>query len=125
MDSRDPPPTKWTSPLNYGVELNGPFPECDLQGEHLFNKKLIPHIFMSKEQLPRTVTCDQVLSTIFTFIEDWKRKLYELMSVKTQSPRVKKEASRSPSPIRHSRQGSYYIKTRGSVDMTAEMRLID
>ena len=79
---------------------------------------------MSKEQLPRTVTCDQVLSTIFTFIEDWKRKLYELMSVKTQSPRVKKEASRSPSPIRHPRQGPYYIKTRGSVDTTAEMRLI-
>ena len=24
MDSRNPPPAKWTSPLNYGVEFNGP-----------------------------------------------------------------------------------------------------
>ena len=36
MDSRTPAPTKWTSPLNYGVELNGPFPEA-------FLKICIPH----------------------------------------------------------------------------------
>ena len=55
-----------------------------LQGEHLFNKKLIPHIYMSKDQIPPSLNCDGVLSTIYNYIQDWKRKLYELMSHNTK-----------------------------------------
>ena len=59
-----------------------------MQGEHLFNKKLIPHIYMSKDQIPPSLNCDGVLSTIYTYIQDWKRKLYELMSHNTKIPQV-------------------------------------
>ena len=30
MDSSDPPPTKWTGPMNYGVESNGAFPDVEV-----------------------------------------------------------------------------------------------
>ena len=59
-----------------------------LQGEHLFNKKLIPHIYMSKDQIPPSLNCEGVLSTIYNYIQDWKQKLYELMSHNTKIAQV-------------------------------------
>ena len=49
----------------------------------MFSKKLIPHIFMSKDELPSTVTCEDLLHKIYKYIEDWKSKLYDMISFNT------------------------------------------
>ena len=35
---------------------------------------------MSKDNLPYTVTCDDLLEGMFKYIDDWKQKLYDMMS---------------------------------------------
>ena len=50
------------------------------KGEDVFLKKLIPHIYMSKDQFPPTMTPNDVLEKIFSFMEDWKSKLYDMIS---------------------------------------------
>ena len=50
------------------------------KGEDIFLKKLIPHIYMSKDQFPPTMTPNDVLEKIFSFMEDWKSKLYDMIS---------------------------------------------
>ena len=51
-----------------------------LQGEDKFVKKLIPYIFMSKDDLPETLTPEKVLSRIYEFVEEWKSKLFNIIS---------------------------------------------
>ena len=43
---------------------------------------------MSKDQIPPSLNCEGVLSTIYNYIQDWKRKLYELMSQNTKIAQV-------------------------------------
>ena len=50
------------------------------KGEDIFLKKLIPHIYMSKDHFPPTMTPNDVLEKIFSFMEDWKSKLYDMIS---------------------------------------------
>ena len=35
---------------------------------------------MSKDNLPYTVTCDDLLEGMYKYIDDWKQKLYDMMS---------------------------------------------
>ena len=35
---------------------------------------------MSKDALPKTITCDDLLQSMFKYMEDWKHKLYDMMS---------------------------------------------
>lgn len=46
----------------------------------MFSKKLIPHIFMSKDELPSTLSPDEILRKMFKYIEDWKMQLYDMIS---------------------------------------------
>ena len=46
----------------------------------MFSKKLIPHIFMSKDELPSTLTPDEILRKMFKYIENWKMQLYDMIS---------------------------------------------
>ena len=55
------------------------------QGEQLFNKKLIPHIFMSKDELPNSISCEEILKSMYRYIEDWKLKLYDMISFNTSA----------------------------------------
>ena len=56
-----------------------------MQGESLFTKKLIPHVYMSKDEFPSSVTPDDLLARTFEFIDDWKAKLYDMLSFNTAS----------------------------------------
>ena len=51
-----------------------------MQGEDKFVKKLIPYIFMSKDDLPESLTPEKVLSKIYEFVEEWKSKLFNIIS---------------------------------------------
>ena len=51
-----------------------------MQGEEKFVRKLIPYIFMSKDDLPETLTPEKVLSKIYEFVEEWKSKLFNIIS---------------------------------------------
>ena len=51
----------------------------------MFIKKLIPHVFMSKDEFPASITPEMILKNTFDFIEDWKSKLYDMMSFNTSS----------------------------------------
>jgi len=53
------------------------------KGIEIFTKKLIPHVFMSKDDFPPTITSDMVLNKTFEFMEDWKNKLYDMLSFNT------------------------------------------
>lgn len=46
----------------------------------MFSKKLIPHIFMSKDELPSNLSPDEILRKMFKYIEDWKMQLYDMIS---------------------------------------------
>ena len=48
-------------------------------------KKLIPHVFMSKDDFPRTINTDIILNKLFEFMENWKSKLYDMLSFNTFS----------------------------------------
>ena len=43
-------------------------------------KKLIPHIYMSKDDFPPGLSPHAVLDYMFLFMEEWKYKLYQLIS---------------------------------------------
>ena len=49
----------------------------------MFKKKLIPHVFMSKDDFPPIITPNIVLDKTYDFIEDWKNKLYDMISFNT------------------------------------------
>ena len=51
-----------------------------MQGEDKFVKKLIPYIFMSKDDLPESLTPEKVLSKTYEFVEEWKSKLFNIIS---------------------------------------------
>ena len=51
-----------------------------LQGEDKFVKKLIPYIYMSKDDLPKPLTPEKILSRIYEFVEEWKAKLFNIIS---------------------------------------------
>ena len=51
-----------------------------MQGEDKFVKKLIPYIFMSKDDLPESLTPEKVLSKIYEFVEEWKSKLFNIIT---------------------------------------------
>ena len=51
-----------------------------LQGEERFIKKLIPYIFMSKDDLPEDLLPDRVLSKLYECIQEWNSKLFNMIS---------------------------------------------
>merc|ERR1719450_2063740 len=53
------------------------------KGEEVFIKKLIPHIYMSKDEFPRTMTPNDVLEKMYSFMEEWKTRLYDMISFNT------------------------------------------
>jgi hypothetical protein len=55
---------------------------CHAKGKEKFCKRLIPHVFMSKDDFPPTITPDAILDKVFDFIEDWKQRLFDLLSGK-------------------------------------------
>ena len=63
---------------------------CHAKGEDKFCKRLIPHVFMSKDDFPPTITPDAVLHKVYDFIEDWKGKLYAMLSGKSINVQVRK-----------------------------------
>ena len=56
---------------------------CFSQGEDVFIKKLIPHVFMSKDEFPPSLTSEMVLHQTFEFMEEWKSRLYDMLSFNT------------------------------------------
>merc|ERR1719412_1572535 len=52
------------------------------KGRDKFCKKLIPHIFMSKDDFPPDLTPEVILNKVYFFIEEWKQKLFDLLSGK-------------------------------------------
>ena len=57
------------------------------QGEDVFIKKLIPHVFMSKDEFPPSLTSEMVLHQTFEFMEEWKSRLYDMLSFNTAQVR--------------------------------------
>ena len=51
-----------------------------LQGEERFIKKLIPYIFMSKDDLPEDLMPDMVLSKLYECIQEWNSNLFNMIS---------------------------------------------
>ena len=51
-----------------------------LQGEERFIKKLIPYIFMSKDDFPEDLMPDMVLSKLYECIQEWNSKLFNMIS---------------------------------------------
>ena len=49
----------------------------------MFIKKLIPHVFMSKDEFPVSLTSEMVLHQTFEFMEEWKSRLYDMLSFNT------------------------------------------
>ena len=45
-----------------------------------FNKKLIPHVYMSKDDFPPGLDAEGVLKQLFTLIEEWKTKLFQALA---------------------------------------------
>ena len=56
---------------------------CFLQGEEKFTKKLIPYVFMSKDDFPESISAEKVLLGIFQFIDEWKLKLFNMITSDT------------------------------------------
>ena len=48
-------------------------------------KKLIPHVFMSKDDFPPLITSEIILESVSEFIEDWKGRLFDMMSYNTKT----------------------------------------
>ena len=61
---------------------------CHAKGKDKFCKRLIPHIFMSKDDFPPTITPDAILSKVYDFIDEWKQKLYDMLSGNVASAQV-------------------------------------
>ena len=55
---------------------------CHAKGRDKFCKKLIPHIFMSKDDFPPGLSPDLILNKVYFFIDEWKQKLFDLLSGK-------------------------------------------
>ena len=53
---------------------------CHTKGEGKFCKHLIPHVFMSKDHFPPSITPDDVLHKVYNFIDEWKCKLHAMLS---------------------------------------------
>ena len=66
----------------------------------MFLKKLIPHIYMSKDEFPQTMTPNDVLEKMFLFMEDWKSKLYDMISFNSV-PRTEVPVLQIPNQVRH------------------------
>ena len=58
------------------------------KGRDKFCKKLIPHIFMSKDDFPPDLTPEVILNKVYFFIEEWKQKLFDLLSGKALTLQV-------------------------------------
>ena len=56
------------------------------QGEDIFVKKLIPHVYMSKDDFPPTLSPHDVLENMFQFFQSWKSKLYDMISFNSLPP---------------------------------------
>ena len=76
------------------------------QGEDVFLKKLIPHIYMSKDEFPQTMTPNDVLEKMFLFMEDWKSKLYDMISFNSV-PRTEVPVLQIPNQVRHESNTQY------------------
>ena len=59
-------------------------------------KKLIPHVYMSKDDFPPSLSPHLVLENMFEFFESWKSKLYDMISFNSLPPSVPRPA-RPPS----------------------------
>ena len=46
---------------------------------------MIPHVFMSKDDFPPSITSEMILENVFEFIEDWKGRLFDMMSYNTKT----------------------------------------
>ena len=51
-----------------------------MQGEDKFVRKLIPYIFMSKDDLLESLSPEKVLSKIYEFVEEWKSKVFNIIT---------------------------------------------
>lgn len=40
---------------------------------------------MSKDELPNTISCEEILKSMYRYIEDWKLKLYDMISFNTSA----------------------------------------
>ena len=69
------------------------------QGEDVFIKKLIPHIYMSKDEFPKTMTPNDVLERMYKFMEDWKSKLYDMISFHSNTSSQPPGPQKTHSPI--------------------------
>ena len=49
-------------------------------------KKLIPHVYMSKDDFPPSLSPHHVLENMFEFFESWKSKLYDMISFNSLPP---------------------------------------
>ena len=49
-------------------------------------KKLIPHVYMSKDDFPPSLTPHDVLENMFEFFQSWKSKLYDMISFNSLPP---------------------------------------
>ena len=61
---------------------------CHAKGRDKFCKKLIPHIFMSKDDFPPDLDPDVILNKVYFFIDEWKQKLFDLLSGKALNMQV-------------------------------------
>ena len=68
------------------------------QGEDVFIKKLIPHVFMSKDEFPPSLTSEMVLHQTFEFMEEWKSRLYDMLSFNTAQVR-QRQGLRTPTSL--------------------------
>ena len=49
-------------------------------------KKLIPHVYMSKDDFPLTLSPHDVLEKMFEFFQSWKSRLYDMISYNSLPP---------------------------------------
>ena len=63
------------------------------KGEDIFLKKLIPHVYMSKDDFPPSLSPHHVLEKMFVFMEDWKCKLYDMISFNSLHPPTDSQVS--------------------------------
>ena len=72
----------WDKILNYHTK-----------GEDIFLKKLIPHVYMSKDDFPQSLSPHDVLEKMFFFMEEWKFKLYDMISFNSLNPSTDSQVS--------------------------------
>ena len=49
-------------------------------------KKLIPHVYMSKDDFPLSLSPHDVLEKMFEFFQSWKSRLYDMISYNSLPP---------------------------------------